>query len=214
MHLKRQKTPKSWPTERKGTAYIIRGRNLKNGIPLLILLRDILKITKDRRETKIALNSGKILLNNKKISDEKNSVRLFDVITLVPSNEHYRVTLKENGKFSVEKEDEKNAIYKVAKIINKKILKGKKTQINLSDGKNFLFEGKCKINDSILINLKENKIEKCLELKEKSNAFIIGGKHSGIKGTITKIDLDKRMVELKNKEKDINVLIKQLIILE
>lgn len=214
MHLKRQKTPKSWPVKRKGTTYIIRGRDLKNGIPLLIALRDMLKITKDRRETKIALNSGKILLNSKIARDEKNTAKLFDVITIFPSKEYFRITLNEKGKFDLEKENEKDSIYKISKIENKKILKQKKIQINLSDGRNFLFNEKCKTNDSILINLKENKIEKCIELKEKANALVIGGKHAGTKGTIIKVDNEKKSVELENKEKKINVLIKQLIVVE
>jgi len=212
MHLKRQKVPKNWPIHRKGTAYVIRGRNVKEAIPILIVLRDILKITKDRRETKIALNSRNVLLNNKLVKDEKNSANLFDVITIVPSKEHYRITFNEKGKFTAEKE--KNAEYKIAKIKNKKILKGRKVQLNLSDGRNFLSNIKCNTNDSVLINLKENKIEKCIELKEKANVLVIGGKHSGIKGKINKINKENKSVEIDSEGKKINVLIKQLIVIQ
>ena len=54
MHLKRQNTPKSWPIHRKGTKYIVRPQfNPRKGVPILILLRDMLKVAKNRKEVKI-----------------------------------------------------------------------------------------------------------------------------------------------------------------
>ena len=110
------------------------------------------------------------------------------------------------------KEGEVN--YKIAKIINKKTLNGKKTQLNLSDGRNYLSDIKCKVNDSVLINLKDGKIEKCLPLKENAKALIIAGKHSGERGIIKRIDNEKKMVGIESGGLHINVLIKQLIITE
>ena len=98
--------------------------------------------------------------------------------------------------------------------LGKKILKGKKVQLNLYDGRNYLSDLKCKINDTVIINLEKNKIEKCLELKEKANAIVIGGKHSGKQGKIEKLIPEMKMIELKTKEKSFNVLIKQLMIIE
>ena len=53
MHLKRQKIPKNWPIKRKGTKYLVRpNSNLTKGIPILIILRDMLKVAQNRREVK------------------------------------------------------------------------------------------------------------------------------------------------------------------
>jgi len=85
------------------------------------------------------------------------------------------------------------------------------------DGRNFISDIKCNVNDSVLINLKDGRIEKCLQLKEKENAIIFAGKHSGKKGCIEKIDLKRKIAELslmEDKSKKINVLIKQLMIIE
>ena len=115
---------------------------------------------------------------------------------------------------------------KISKIINKKTLKGKKTQLNLSDGRNFLSEIKCKVNDSVLVNLKDRKIENCLELKENSKAIVFEGKHAGKKGVIKKIKEEKKIAELEidtpkgipqghdASKKLINVLIKQFMVVE
>lgn len=214
-HLKRQKVPKNWPIPRKGSTYVVRPNlNINKGIPILIILRDLLKIVQNRKEAKKAIHAKNILHNNKIIKDEKNSVSLLDIITIVPLKTHYRVELSEFGKFSLEKIKEDEAKHKIVKVIDKKVLRGKKTQLNLSDGRNFISSLKCKTNDSVLINLKEKKIEKCIPLKEKAKVIVFAGKHSGNKGLIEKIDLKRKMVKVVNERKRINVLIKQLMVIE
>ncbi len=215
MHLKRQKVPKRWPIPRKGTAYVVKPNfGIKNGIPILVILRDLLKIAQNRKEVKKALYAKNVLLNDVPIKNEKNSAFLFDIITLVPSKKSYKLIFNEHGKFEAEEIKEAESHSKIFKIINKKTLKGKKTQLNLKDGKNFISDLKCKVNDSVIFDFKKGNITKCLPLKEKSNAFVFAGNHSGSIGNITKIDLGKKMIELKTKDKTLNILIKQMIVLE
>jgi small subunit ribosomal protein S4e len=215
MHLKRQKTPKSWPIERKGTKYVVRGKsNMQKGVPILIVLRDILKITENRKEAKRALNSKKILLNGNLIKDERNTILLFDIITIIPTNKSYRLELTEKGKFILRDINEKEANYKISKIINKKILKGKKIQLNLYDGRNILSKENRNIEDSVLINLKEKKIEKDLPLIEKAKVIAIKGKHSGSTGIIEKIDKKNKSALIKINNKKVNILTKQIMVIE
>ena len=55
-HLKRQVVPKSWPVPRKGTAYVIRPSfSPHKGLPLLVVLRDMLDVVKNRKEVKRAI---------------------------------------------------------------------------------------------------------------------------------------------------------------
>ncbi len=214
MHLKRQKVPKNWPIKRKGTTYVVRPNfNIQKSLPILIILRDILKIAQNRKEVKKAIHSKNILVNNKIVKDEKNATLLFDVIKIVPSKKYYKMELSEKGKFIIKEIKEKESNYKISKIIDKKILKGKKTQLNLSDGRNFLSEIRCNINDSVLINIEKGKIEKCLPLKEKVNIIIFAGKHSGEKGIIDKINVKNKMVVLNINKKIVNVLIKQIMVI-
>ena len=215
MHLKRQKVPKNWPIKRKGTAYIVRpNANISNGIPILIALRDMLKLAQNRKEVKRAIHVKNLLLNGSPVRDEKNSISLFDTLTIVPSNESYKLSLSEKGKFQIEKINAGEETHKIAKVINKKMLKGKKIQLNLSDGRNFLSDIKCNVNDSVLIDLKKKKIEKCLPLKENGEVLVFAGKHAGKKANINKINQVKKMAELTFNDEKINVLIKQLIIIK
>ncbi len=212
MHLKRQKAPKNWPIYRKGTKYVARPRSdVGKGISLLIVLRDMLKIVQNRKEAKRAIHLQNILINNRRARGEKESILLFDTIKIVPKKRSYMLDLTEKGKITVSEIKENESGQKVAKIINKKILKGGKTQLNLSDGRNFISDIKCNTNDSALINLEKKKIEKCIPLKEGSEIIVFAGKHAGKKGSIRKIDKENKTAEIKTRDKKINVLIKQIM---
>jgi len=211
-YIKRQSAPKNWPTPRKGTRFV--AKTLSGQIPILVLLRDLLKIAQNRREVKKALYVKNVLLNQKPARDERQGANLFDVITIVPSKKNYKLSLTERGKFALEEIKEADALKKIAKVESKKTLKGKKTQLNLSDGNNFISNVKCNTNDSVIIDLKNKKIKKCLSLKEKANVLIFTGKHAGKKGVVIKIDDETKNIIVKTSEKEVNVLIKQVIVTE
>jgi small subunit ribosomal protein S4e len=211
-HLKRHASPKSWPIRRKGTKYVVRASS--KGVPLLIVMRDMLKLAANRSEVKRLIHDNNLLLNEKIATDEKNNASLFDTITVIPLKKHYRVELSEKGKFELKEIKENETGEKIAKVSDKKKLKGGKIQLNLSDGRNFLSDIKCNTNDSVVINLKHKKIEKCLPLKEKARAFVFEGKHIGKQGTIEKIITEQKMAELENHGEKFNVLIKQLMVVQ
>lgn len=204
--------PKKWPIHRKGTKYVV--KPMSGEVPVLILLRDMLKIAQNKKEVKRAIHANQVLLNQAPVKDYKQGASLFDVFTIVSTKENYRLVLGENKKFALDKIAEKEANKKIAKVANKKTLNGKKVQLNLSDGKNFLSDLKCKTKDSVVVNLKENKIEKCLEFKEKAKVVVIGGKHTGESGVIEKIDEERKMVKVKEGDKSAQVLIKQIMVVE
>jgi len=210
-HQKRNAMPKNWPVARKGTKFVVKSNN-GNGVPILVALRDMLKVAKTRKEVKIALNTKTVLINQKEVLNDKNAVCLHDIITLTPSKKNYKMTLSDKGKFLLSEIDEKEAQEKISKVTSKKTLKGKKVQLNMGDGSNILSNTKCNVNDSLIISLKDKKITTCLELKEKANALIVAGKHAGTTGAVTNIDKEKKMVEIDADGVKINALIKQIMI--
>ncbi|MEK6895702.1 MAG: hypothetical protein AABX48_04235 [Nanoarchaeota archaeon] len=214
-HIKRQAIPTSWPVTRKGTAYVVRANaDLEKGVPVLIALREMLKVAQTRDEVKTALNDRNVLLNGKPVLQEKNSISLLDVITLVPSKKNYRLELNSAGKFELVEIKEADAGKKVSKIIGKKMIKNKKIQINLFDGTNFLSDIKCSVNDSVLVDLKNKKIEKCIPLKEKTRVMVFAGKHIGEKGSINSIDKEHQRVEITSDKGKLTILIKQIMATE
>ncbi len=215
MHLKRQAIPKNWPVPRKDTKYIVKpGSNYEKGLPVLVILRDVLKVAQNRKEVKRAIFKKNILVNGKPVKDGTRGVLLFDTITIVPAKKSFRLTIGTNGKFHMEQIDQKDAGKKIAKIVDKKILKGKKVQLNFSDGKNLLSDVKCDTNDSAVLDLSSKKIEKIIPLKEKSKVFVYSGKHAGQTGTVMKTNDAEKTAEVKFGDRTVNVLIKQLIATE
>ncbi len=200
---------------RKGTKYIVKPRvDIQKGVPVLVALRDILKVTQNRKEVKKAIHMRNILLNQKLVTDVKNSILLFDVITFVLSKKNYRMSLSNKGRIQLEEISEDEAEKKIAKITKRKMLKGKKIQINLGDGKNFFSNEKYNINDSVIIDLKKNKISGHIPLKEGVKILAFAGKHAGKEGKVRKIDEKNDMVEIESGGETTKILIKQLIAIE
>jgi small subunit ribosomal protein S4e len=213
MHLKRNKVPKSWPITRKGSTFVVRpSGSLKEGVPILVFLRDMLKVAQNRKEVKKALYEKKVFLNQRPIADEKQVVLFYDIITIVPAKKNFRLEISTRGKFEAREIKEDDARKKIAKVIDKKVLKGKKVQINLNDGNNFISDIKCKVNDSVIINLDKKHIEKSVPLEEKRSAVIFAGKHAGKEGIIEKIIAEKKSTEIKTGDGEkVSVLIKQMM---
>lgn len=216
-YLNRNTMNKFWPIERKGTKYLaIPSHNKNEAIPLVVVLRDILKIVRNKKELQSALNEKNILINQKEIRNTNYPVMLFDVISIPNAKKNYLTLLSENKKFIFEEVSDKESQKKVYKVFNKKTLTNKKLQLNLSQNKNILSEEKVNIGDSLILDLKSNKIIKIIPLQKGNTAFVIKGKHAGIKGKVSDIIFrgGKSLVKISKDDKKINVWIKNIIMLE
>lgn len=214
-HLSRQEKPRKWPIEKKGTTYLVSpNSNIDEGMPLLTILRDVLKLADNRKEVKAMIHERQVLVNERTAIDEKNSVLFLDTMKIVPLKKYYRLELTDNGKFKLNEIKEKEAEKKIAKVVNKKILRGKRVQLNFSDGRNILSNEKMNMNDSVIVDLKSNKIEKVLPLKEKARVIVFAGKHAGKTGVIESLNLEDKVAQIKHNDKEINILIKQLMVIE
>jgi len=216
-HLKRQGIGKFWPIKRKGTAYLaVATHNKTESMPLVVVLRDVLKLVRNKKELQRLLNEKQVLINQKEIRETNYPIGLFDKISLINAKKYYAVKLSEHKKMAFEEISEKDTQIKTYRVMDKKVLRGKKIQLNLGQGKNILSDEKMNIGDSVVINLKDNKIKKVIPMEKGKNAYVIHGKHAGINGNIEDIIErgGKKLARiLKNKEK-INVWIKNIIMAE
>jgi small subunit ribosomal protein S4e len=80
--------------------------------------------------------------------------------------------------------------WKLTRIMNKTIVKGGRTQLNLHDGRNILVEkdNDFKTGDVLKISIPEQKVLGRLELSEDSLALLTGGAHIGTICRIKKIE--------------------------
>ena len=179
--------PTSWPVPRKGKRkrfIAVPSHATKKCISLLFLLRDVLKLAKTRKEAKYMTLNGMVKVNNHARKDVNFPVQVLDTVNLERANLNYRLEIV-NKKFSLAEISTKDAERKIVKIVGKKTLGIKKVQMNLDDGQNFITKEKFSVGDSIVLNTKEDKIEKILPLKEGAKIEVILGKHAGKKGELS-----------------------------
>jgi small subunit ribosomal protein S4e len=213
-HLKRISIERSWPLPRKGSKYMLKaypGKKSELSMPLGIILRDIIKITSKRKETKAVLQNKEVHVNGKIVREEKFPLMILDTLSLPKLGKHFILTLNESGKIVCEEISAKESESKVCKIIGQRILKKGIKQINCIDGRNFILKEKAAINDSLLLDLKENKITKVLPFKTGSEVLVIGGAHMGEKGKISETG-ERIKVHIKNKNFDIQA--KNIVVLK
>ncbi len=188
-HQRRISAPISWPIEKKTHAWVV-GANagshsMQTGIPLLIVVRDMLKLATNSREAKKIINEGNILVDGVPRKDYKFMTGLFDIISLPEINQHYCVLLDGKKRFKLNKEEP--GVAKLCRVNDKTIVKKGAVQLNLHDGSNILASNEYKTFDTVLLSLPERKISKHLPYKVGNLAIVIGGEHSGEMGTIKQI---------------------------
>ncbi|MEM4336734.1 MAG: 30S ribosomal protein S4e [Candidatus Woesearchaeota archaeon] len=197
-HLKRIAAPHSWKIKRKKHIWVIRAKGphkLENSIPLAVLLRDILKHAKTMKEVKDIINNKVILVNGKRRKDPHFGIGIMDIVEIPEVKEKYIILIDKLGKIIALKT---NLNSRISKIINKKRI-GKRTQLNLFGGENFIVEkDNYKTGDSVIIDNK--KIKEHLKFEEGANCFLTGGSHKGEFGNVSKIEKDSVFVKIDNSE--------------
>jgi small subunit ribosomal protein S4e len=208
--------PREWPIPRKGTAYLAKASHSKDsGISILFILRDMLKLARTRKEARYILRNGNVTINNQIRKDENFPVQVFDSISMDKLKKHYRLDIV-NGKFSLVEISAKETERKIVKISGKKIIDSKTIQMNLEDGQNFLSASKFSLGDSVVVNTKERKVEKILELKEGAKLEIVAGKYAGEEGKLKSIRSLKRGTDyiVKINDKEVELPLKTFLVIE
>ncbi|MBS3055540.1 MAG: 30S ribosomal protein S4e [Candidatus Aenigmarchaeota archaeon] len=191
MRLKRLLVPKFWKTPKKSSKWVVSpspGAHKKfESIPLVIVLRDILKVAETASEAKTVVKNHEVLVDGKYVSHSRFSIGLLDTLSIPKIGKYYRVVPSVKGLHLLEI-SEKESKEKLASVKEKTIVKGKKIQLNLHDGKNIIVDkDSYKTGDSLLLELPSNKIIDHVKMEAGSLGLIIHGKNSGKLAKIKKI---------------------------
>lgn len=195
MYQTRAKATKKLPIPRKGTKYIARSfESLENSIPVVIAIRDVLKLAKTSKEVKKMINKKLLKINGKEVKELREGIRLFNILE---AGKSYELSLTNNGKFTFNETKNKNQ--RLVKVTNKKILKSKTTQINLYDGSNVITKDKINVHDSLILDF-SGKITKHIPLEKGKDCLIISGKNIGKAGKIVSTKDSKVTVKIKDED--------------
>jgi small subunit ribosomal protein S4e len=214
MHKTRSELPANWPLPRKGTKYFVTSSHSpQEGIPIQIALRDVLKVGSTRKEIRFMLLNKEISVNGKVRINKKFPVKVFDVLTLKNIGKSYRLEIA-GKKLKFTEVGGKEANKKIVKIVGKVLLSKNSFQMNLEDGTNFIVKDTFNTGSSAILNLKENKIEKILELKEGAKVFIVSGRHSGKEGKVKEVFADEKEYLIKFTEGEAKLPLKVVLVVD
>lgn len=209
-HLSRLTAPKSWPIKtRKGIKWIVKPspgpHALNHCVPLSLVIKHLLKYAKTTREVKKILNEEKVRVDGKARKDHRFPIGVMDVLETPETKEAFRMLYTLKGKFKANKISAGESKLKPAKIVGKRILKGKKIQLNLYDGKNMIVDkGEFKVNDTLMLSMDAKPaIKKHLKFEKGALVYLIKGKHMGLSGTIEEIKpvFRNQIIKVKSKNK-------------
>ncbi|WP_435349749.1 30S ribosomal protein S4e [Haloarchaeobius sp. HRN-SO-5] len=193
-HQKRLSVPKSWPVERKTEKFTVKadaGPHGEAGVPLVIILRDVLGYVDSKKEARYALNQGTVLINGKAVSDEQRPVGMFDIVAFTERGEFYRVFPDEGGRLSLTPIDEDAADSKLGKIEGKQQVRGGATQLALHDGQTLQLDDASEYSakDSLVVSNEGTDIVAHFPYEEGALVTAIAGSHAGEIGEIESIDV-------------------------
>ena len=190
-HQKRLSVPKSWPIERKTNKFTVKadaGPHGEAGVPLLILLRDVLGYVDSRKEARYALGEDSVLVNGKAVSDEERPIGMFDIVAFVQREEFYRVFPDEGGRLALSPIDESSAGSKLGRVVDKHQVGDDTFQLTLHDGQTLTTEnGEYRPKDSLVVDNESAEIVAHFPYEEGALVTAVDGTHAGEIGQIAEI---------------------------
>ncbi|ELY40670.1 30S ribosomal protein S4e, partial [Halalkalicoccus jeotgali] len=190
-HQKRLSVPDSWPVERKTATYTVKARagpHGEEGVPLLIVLRDVLGYVDSKKEAMYATNEGNVLVNGEPVSDVRRPIGMFDILGFEEREEFYRVFPDEGGRLALTPIEEGDADGKLGKIADKRQVPGGETQLQLHDGRNLRVDDGTQYSpgDSVVIDW-DNEILAHFVYEEGALITAVQGQHAGDIGRVEEI---------------------------
>jgi small subunit ribosomal protein S4e len=193
-HLKRLNAPRILRLHRKEHTWTVRTapgpHGLDKAIPLGIIIRDYLNLCDIRKEAKRVLAENQVLVDGKIRKDYKFPVGLMDVVSIPTMKKQFRMLYDQRGKLTLVPITPADASWKLRRIENKTILKGKKTQLNFHDGYNMIVENdEYETGDVLQIKFEDTSIMNRFSKEKGVVSLIIGGTHVGELANIDHIEI-------------------------
>lgn len=199
--LKRLNTPAHLQIARKHGTFFVKPspgpHPSRFCLPLLHIVRDLLHLGDDYRESKKLIGLGHFKVDQKVVKDIGYPVGLMDVLSIEKMKKNYRILPDSHHGLVLYEIPAKNADFKLCRINQKTSVKGGNIQLNLHDGRNILINVKDPKNpkeakgfskmDVLKISLPEQEIQKTIRFKEGNQAIIMDGKNIGQIGKIKSI---------------------------
>jgi small subunit ribosomal protein S4e len=194
--LKRRAAPRAWHIPRKGTKWVQRpapGPHAQDqSIPLVLVLRDTLRIVRSSREAGILVRSSAVRVDGKVIADLDRGLGLMDTLSLAsPLDAHYRVIKDRRGKLVLVSIPSPEAGLKLGRVRFKHTVPTGKVEVTLHDGRNLLVAASTpyRVGDSVKLEVPSQKVVDHLKLAPGALAYVSGGSHVGQLARVEKVEV-------------------------
>lgn len=182
-HTKRIIAPGFWKMGKKTKYWSVTPtagpHEKKRSIPLLALLRDVLRVAQTSKEAKAILGSKQVTVDGRVRAEKGYPLGLMDVVAV--GEKHYRIVPYRLGLKPVEIDESESGL-KLLRVTGKTALAKGKVQVTLHDSRNLLSDAGAKeygIGDSVVFDLKANKPVEVMKLAKGQSVLIFDGTHRG-----------------------------------
>lgn len=189
-HLKRMFAPSHWMLDKLSGVWAPRPsagpHKLRECLPLIILLRNRLKYALTYHEAKMITMQRLIKVDSKIRTDMRFPTGFMDVVSIEKTKENFRMLFDTKGRFVVHKIHKDEATYKLCRV--KRVQKGHKgvPHVVTHDGRTIRFpDPLIKANDTVRVDIKNNKILDFLKFEPGQTAMISSGNNIGRVGHIS-----------------------------
>lgn len=192
-HLKARAAPKTWNIPRKDQTFVARpnagSQKIDMTLPLGLVLKTI-KVGDTKKEINHIIRNHSVLINGKRRWAYNFGVGFMDVLSIPDLKTHYLLSMDSKGRLTPQSIDAKDAASKMSQARSVRMIRGKKMQLGLSDGRTIFVKEPVAAGTTVIVGLPEGKIIKTIPVQEKANVILTSGKHRGTRGVIESLSQD------------------------
>ena len=207
---KRSKASSFWAIKRKKHQFTVTASPGPHGIdesyPLVVLIRDVLKIVNTFREASNIIRDGGIMVDGVIRTNPDFPVGLMDVLQIPLLKNSYRMVPIKGSVLAPLKIMDSDTNQKLCKVYRKATVRRGKIQYGFHDGRSILAESETDLSpgDVCLLEIPSQNIKRVVVLKNDVLALVVKGKRAGKIGQIKEIRpgtiTRRKMVDLEIEE--------------
>ena len=189
--LKRLAAPRGWDISRKGDRFVFKPvpatHSISSSYPLGVVVRDLASMASTSKEVKLAVRTGKVLVDGRKRGSLAFPVGLFDVVKIPAEGVTFRLVPTPKG-LVLSKVGDAEADRKLCRVRSKVKAKSGHIQYGLHDGRSLLDDSlKLSPGDALLLEVPSQKVLDQFRLAKGSMGLVLSGERAGQLGKIQEV---------------------------
>ncbi len=160
---------------------------MRESLPLMLILRNRLKYALNGRETELIVKQRFVKVDGQVRTDRRFPAGFMDVVTIEETGDRLRVLYDTKGRFVLNKITQKEADFKLCRVVQKGRLDHGVTFIRTHDGRHLRYvDPLVDVHDTVKVDLTTGKIASFAKLAVGNLAMVTAGNSKGRVGQIVK----------------------------